>query len=120
MIAWVKKLLWVVRNFEAVKSTADKALAQSKQAQAEAAAVVGLVHDRTTVNMDISPSAHDPNVIILIGSYRGKDFVQCYSFRERDFEALIEQVRLGARQGIIGRVDAPPQFRAVIDRDFKF
>lgn len=120
MIAWVKKLLWVVRNFEAVKATADKALAQAKHAEQAADDVVRLVHDRTTVHMDLSPGGHDPNVVILVGRYRGHDFVQVYSFHARDFEAMVEQMRAGARQGHIGRVDAPPALKAVIDRDFKF
>jgi hypothetical protein len=119
MINWFKKLLWVVRNFEAVKLTADKAQAQAKQAQAQADGVVSLVHDRTTVHFDISPTKHDPNVVILVGSYQGKDFVQVYSFRADEFSGLVNQMREAVRHGAIGRVDAPPTLRAVIDRDFK-
>lgn len=120
MITWVKKLLWVVRNFEAVQTTAGKALAAAQQAKNDAADVAKLVHDRTTVHMDLSPGGRDPNVVILVGSYRGHDFVQVYSFQAQDFESLVEQVRAGARQGIIGRVDAPPSLRAVLKRDFEF
>lgn len=138
MIDWFKALFRLVRDYRAlsrryttdlqglyeqltpVEAAAAQALSDAEVALKSAQAAHKLIYDRTTVHMDISPTKHDPNVVILVGSYQGKDFVQVYSFRADEFSGLVNQMREAARHGAIGRVDAPPQLRAVIDRDFKF
>lgn len=138
MINWFKTLFRLVRDYRAlarryttdlqglyeqltpVEATATQALADAATALKTAQAAHKLIYDRTTVHFDISPTRHDPNVVIVVGRYQDKDFVQVYSFSIDEFRGLVDNMREAARHGAIGRVDAPPTLRAVIDRDFKF
>ena len=117
MITWFKKLLWVVRNFERALAEAQKAQSEAQAAKVLAQEAFDLIRDRTTVHMDIGPSKHDANVIILVGRYNRKDYVQVYSFGGENFEHVVDEMRLAAREGHIGRVDAPPMFKAILERD---
>lgn len=141
MIGWVTALFRLVKEYRRVErehpgeqplwrllqgaSYAAKDLPRveglATDALATAQAANKLIYDRTTVHADISPGGRDPNVVILVGSYRGRDYVQCYSMDGRDFTGILEHLREASRHtGRIGRIDAPPAFRAVIDRDLKF
>lgn len=133
MITWISALFRLVRDYQRVSHdlpgeqplwrVANMASYASKdlpRVEKLGKAALDLIRDRTTAHMDLSPGGRDPNTVILVGRYRSQDFVQVYSFEAKDFEALVAQMRDASRQGVVGRVDALPAFRAVIDRDFKF
>ena len=117
IISWFKKLLRIVREFDAalqqVRSEAQKANDCSKTA-------LDLIRANTTVHLDLSPGRHDPDVVIMVGRYQNKDYVQVFSLPPSDFTGLLDHLRSLSRQGVFGRIDAPAAFRAVIDRDYKF
>jgi hypothetical protein len=118
MIKWFKKLLWVVRNFETVEKVAKDAQAAANQAQGAANRAFELIKGRTTVHADISPSRHDADVVILVGRYHNRDYVQCYTYANHlAFVDVVDMLAGHARTGTIGRIDCPPTFRAVIERE---
>lgn len=61
------------------------------------------------ISVDVSANRHDPHRIILISQYRGKDYVQMYSFTNRDNQIgrLIDHIRELSKIGYLERIDEP-------------
>lgn len=55
--------------------------------------------------------------MIVVGRYRNADYVQTYALDTPNLAVLIGQLRQMERCGAVRRVDAPPLFRAVFERD---
>jgi hypothetical protein len=108
MIKWFKELLFVVRNYRQSQSWLENELATTNK----------VIRERTDIHADIRYKSE--NQIIVVGRYRDRDYVQTYSVNGGDFKALIEQLRDMQKYGHIGRIDAPPQMRAVFDNELRY
>jgi hypothetical protein len=108
MFKWLKKLRLIVDAYHT-----DLLRTREKLAALET-----LVRDRTEISVDLG--FREKNYAVVVGRYRGSDYVQTYILREADLVGLIEQLRDMERHGHLDRIDAPPQFRAVFKRDLNF
>lgn len=112
----LQKLIIATSEYSRKHSEMQLAL---QEANARIDALQRLVLDRTTVHMDVSASPRDKNVVILVGRYDRRDYIRCYSFSSERFEDMVRQMHLAARDGVVGRIDAPPAFEAVIRHEHR-
>jgi hypothetical protein len=86
-----------------------------KRQQREIAELRRIIRDRTDVSADIH--FRNASYIIAVGTFRGRDYVQVFRMGDGDFKFVVEQLRGMNRHAKIRFIDAPPEFRAVIDRE---
>jgi len=63
------------------------------------------IGDRTMVHCDVH--MQHASSVIVIGKYRGKDYVRCFSVNAKSIPELIEQLKQMERYAHIGRFDMP-------------
>jgi hypothetical protein len=109
MLKFIRKLIRMVKNY-------DSDLASLRASVSE---VVGLIRERTEVHADIHMKS--PSQVIVIGRYKGKDFVNIYRFDQDDLSDLVSHLeRITRRYARPGRFDAPwPEVHAVIERNLQ-
>jgi hypothetical protein len=105
MIKWLKKLKAIVAGYDA----------DLRNAHARIAELEKLVRDRTDIAVDVG--FKNESHVIVMGRYKNADYVQSYALNTPDFAALIDQLRNMKRHGTVRWTDAPPQFRAVFERE---
>jgi len=109
MLKFLKKLLWIVKNYDY-----HRALLGDRVTEA-----TNIIRERTEVHADIHLKS--PSQVITIGRYHGRDFVNIYEVETKEFEGLIEHLKRATRYAKPGRFDAPlwPMVHAVIDKELK-
>ena len=105
MIAWIKELCRIVKQ-----SKEQEALLTKRVALLEA-------RFRASTSVHYSGGYQGTNTVILVGKYRGQDFIECYNCPSAPFAFTVRQMQSFRRDGIIDVVDAPPELRAFIKRD---
>ena len=67
---------------------------------------------------DIAVDCHldGMNTIIVIGRYRGADYIQTYDVRMKDFSELVDYLRHLEDHGSVRRIDAVPGFKAIVEK----
>jgi hypothetical protein len=100
-----------IRKARQILSGYDAALARITALEAE-------LRKRTTVACDIGYRP-DANYAILIGSHRGRDYVQTFAIEAESFPGLVSRLRDLQRVGQVRHVDCPPQMSAVVEREIK-
>lgn len=80
--------------------------------RADVQALAKNLNERTTVHADVHPLGGD-NLVVVIGRYRGSDYVRAFSVQERALPELIEMLREMEPNARVGRFDLPivPGFR---------
>lgn len=113
MLNWLRTLHRIICNYDwEIGRLRDRLEAeQGKRKQLEA-----LLRERTSIAVDVG--FKDACYVIVVGRYKGADYVQTFSINTPDMASLIEQLKQMERYGEVKRVDAPPQFRAVFQREF--
>lgn len=112
MFKWLKKLKVIVAGYD-IDLRITRADIQRAHARIEE--LEKLVRDRTNIAVDVG--FRGASHVIVVGRYKNADYVQTYSLDTPHLTALIGQLRDMERHGSVRRVDAPPQFRAVFERD---
>lgn len=105
MLKWLKKLKAIVARYDA----------DLRNAHARIAELEKLVRDRTNIAVDVG--FRSANHVIVVGRYRNADYIQSFEMREPDMAVLIDRLREQSRYGAVRKVDAPPTFRAVFERE---
>lgn len=107
MFTWIKKLKAIVAtyytNLDGLHSRIDR--------------LDALVRDRTDISVGVSLTRKNPSQVIVTGQYRNSDYVQVFNVDTDDLAHLIDMLRDMQRHGVVRRVDAPPGFKAVFDRE---
>jgi hypothetical protein len=114
MFTFLKKLRAIVNGWDAYVSGVNARLGGMSN---RCAAVEEIIRERTETHVDVHQ--HSPSQIIMVGRFRGKDFVSVYPVEDQEFEYLIKRLRDQSRFSRIGRVDAYPFVNAVIDRELR-
>lgn len=118
LIAWVKKLLTVVREHEAdVETLTELINARANDLYRRVEQAEKLIRDRTTVDVDVGFSGGC--TVIVTGRYRDADYVNVHTIRPEDFRALVELLREMERFANLRHIDAAPEFRATLRRGLK-
>lgn len=137
MIKWLRKLWRIVARYESDQGALQVQLAELEgrlrewervararafaldgrlsEAEARAESLEKLIRDRTTIAADIGPGPRSENYAIVIGRYRGADYVQTFTLDADSLCGMIDQLRRLEHDmcGTVRRVDAPPIFRSV-------
>lgn len=79
--------------------------------------VLTIIKERTDIHCDLHYKGQD--IIICVGKFRGKDFVQVYNFQSRDFEHMIHHLRQYKRSANLRVVDCVPNLHSVVKRSFE-
>lgn len=78
-----------------------------------------VIKERTELNVDISPSRHGRSHVVLVGRYNGRDYVESFSLDDREFSNMVCRLREMERYAFVNRVDAPPTFRGVFEKELR-
>lgn len=113
MKKWLRKKM---RSFLGYDDEIKQAYKIAYSANARADEAERVIRERTDIHVDISPSGRDPHVVVMIGKYHGRDFVQTYSIRESEFKNMLDRLLEMKRYGEVRRIDAPPNMRSYLDR----
>jgi hypothetical protein len=105
MLKWLKKLKAIVAGYDI----------DLHNAHARIAALEKLVKDRTNIAVDVG--FRSASHVIVIGRYRNADYVQTFAMEADSLAGLIDDLREREHYGSTKRVDAPPLFRAVFERE---
>lgn len=104
MIAWLKKLITVVRNYDHDLKVANDRITELEK----------LIRLRTDIAVNAGYDGR--NYIVAVGRYRNHDYVEIFQTHAKELEGLIDHLRAQAKHGIVRTVDAPPPMRAAFDR----
>ncbi|MFZ2982025.1 MAG: hypothetical protein WA085_13415 [Sphingobium sp.] len=105
MLKWLKKLKAIVSSYDA----------DIRNAHARISELEKLVRERTNIAVDVGFKS--ANHVIVVGRYKNADYVQTYALDTPDLAVMIERLREMERYGKVARIDAPPVFKAVFERD---
>lgn len=74
------------------------------------------IKEHFTVGVDINPMGYDPNYVVVVGRFRNVDYVRCFNIpNDVAFDQLIKEIiTLEKEFGKNVKIDAPPQFKAVV------
>lgn len=115
MFSWLRKLFGIVAAYDREKTSLEERM---KYLQARVNCAEELIRDRTDIGVDMEFNPNNgANHIIVVGQYKGIDYVQSYCVDSRDFSHFVDILRGMRRYGSVKYVDAIPQFRAVIKRE---
>lgn len=105
MLKWLKRAKAIVSSYDADLADAHRRITQLET----------LVRERTNIAVDVGfkTATH----VIVVGRYKGADYVQTYSVDPKDLTHLIDLLRRMERYGAVRRIDGPPVVRAVFERE---
>jgi hypothetical protein len=127
MIKWFKTLFRIVRDYDKKISLIDDSLRihldaiEDAQDDAELAVNVAnaaeqVIRERTEIHADIHYHAEAPHQVVVIGKYKGGDYVQAFGvYDDGDLKHFIEMLKGMERYGEIKRLDAPIQMRSFLE-----
>jgi hypothetical protein len=107
MIKWIKKLFKIVKNYDSDMYSCKTTIKEIRE----------LIVDRTTCHTDIHARQDKGCAIILIGKYKNHDYVECFTLHPDHLRNLIEHFREVRNFSHMGRIDAYPEFKAIIEHE---
>lgn len=106
---------WLNEKINESEKTVDR---QIDSIQYQVTQAVQTIKDRTELHVDVNPTTRgDPHQIILIGNYRGRDYIQTFSVAPEDFRGLVERCIEMQRYARRSRIDATPEMKAIINEE---
>lgn len=107
-----KSLIYIVNNYEKQHLlTTHNIHALSDQIED----CEKIIKERTEINIDIGFKG--ANHVIVVGKYKGQDYVQTYDIRNTELEEFIYILKRMEKYGEVARVDSPPSIKASFIRD---
>jgi hypothetical protein len=119
MLKFIKKIKRILNEFDDVKLSIKKAINNSEVALEKTEITRQYIKQATTVNADLSPFGHDPNIIFIAGRYKNVDYVQCYSITSKEFTHIVDELQSMKKFARIERIDAPKGFGIAIKRELE-
>jgi hypothetical protein len=136
MIKWFATLLDIVKNYDSLRAEVysnqkccnwlndkidetEKAVDRHIDSiQYQVTEAVQTIKDRTELHVDVNPSTRgDPHQIIMIGNYRGRDYIQTFSVHPEEFRELVHRFTDMQKYAHRGRIDAVPEMKAIINEE---
>lgn len=119
MITWFKTLRRIINNYDTDREKTTEHVNSLCHANLRR-----ILHAENTIikNTSIHVDVHhknEPNQIIVIGKYHGKDYINTFSIDTQDVPHLISVLRDVERHylGRVKHVDTMPQLSAVIKKE---
>lgn len=107
-----KSLIYIVNNYE------KQHLLTTYNIHALSDQIEGcekIIKDRTNLNVDIGFKG--ANHVIVVGRYKGQDYIQTYDIRNTDLGEFIHILKRMEQYGEVARVDSPPNIKASFMRE---
>ena len=127
MFTWFKnlnklriKLLYVAKHYDELVTRMGELHSSHIRVENHVNDAVQTIRDRTTWHADIKSGRRDPHQIIMIGNYRGNDYIEVFSVPADDFRSMVnhcKDVNRFARRGVI---DAAPDMKYILDKETKW
>lgn len=76
------------------------------------------IDQHTVTGVDVGFGPKDRSWVVVVGRFKGSDYVQTYDLGHADFEHLVRQIQAMRKSGAATYVDSPPQMRAVFEREW--
>ena len=125
MFVWFKKLnelritlLYIAKNYNTLVNRVDDLTKRQIRVESYVNEAVDVIRERTGWHADVS--AYDrvsPNQIIVIGNYRGRDYIEIFNIPADGFRGVVEHCKDVSRFAHRGTIDAMPEIKAVIDKE---
>lgn len=115
-IGWVRRLFNIVKTYHANMQVIAKHVDDLEH---EVAEVLRYVKRATKVHVDVGVSQKDITQVVIIGRYRGRDYVNTFNLRPGSIDELIDRLTQMSRYAGIGRIDAPHNIDATIKHSLK-
>ena len=126
MITWFKKLLQIVREYDEDKHNVEDKIISCNNQIYQHECVLGehrrtineaqqLIKDRTEVHADIHHYRPNDSKIIVIGQYKGQDYIQIFPVGGDCFGSVVDRLRHESKYAKLGRFDGGmPNMKASI------
>ena len=109
MIKWFRELKFIVKYYRQHQRYLESEIAQINK----------ILRQVTDVHVDLSPGPYYPTTVITIGRYKGRDYVDIFQIRDEDLKYIVNILRDMRRHAKIRRVDAPIEFKGLIDHELR-
>lgn len=114
LIDWINELRYIVANYSTNRAVVNRQLLATAQ---QINAVERIMRERTEVSVDAPVYRGQPATVVMVGRYKGNDFVEIYQILPEDFSSLVDHLRHASKYAKVNRVDAPFQLREYIKKD---
>ena len=115
-IGWVRRLFNTVKTYHANMQIIT---AHVDEVEREVNEVLRYVKRATKVHVDVSATQKGFTQVVIIGQYRGRDYVNTFNLRLSCIDELIDRLTQMSRYAGIGRIDAPHNIDATIKHSLK-
>ena len=119
LIKWFKALNQIVKSYdeqiEQLNKQTTEALRVANYSNGVAAQAREFVKQATTLDADVH--ARGTSTIIVMGRFRGNDFIQTYDLGVNDFEHAVRMFRDMSKRHQARSVDCPPGVKAIFTRE---
>lgn len=121
LIEWFQELKYIVRNYHSDLAAKEQQIRDLKRQLEglgqESYRMHQILKAHTDMGVDISYSRKESSWIILVGRFKGQDYVQTFALDSEDFEGMIHSCREMQKTAVLRRCDAPPIFRSVLESE---
>ena len=124
MFEFFKKLKKIVLNYDQDMNQINKRLSATNHLEQKLRSIrsdikkcENVIKERTTVNADIHMKSGQPSCIILVGKYRGIDYVKVQTVDLRYFNDMVSNLREYSKYANIGIIDACPSVNKAIKQE---
>ena len=118
---WRKTLLYIVKNYSQLAIRMDELTSSHIRVENNVNEAVDVIRERTGWHADVRAYDRDyPNQIIVIGNYRGRDYIEIFNIPADGFRGVVEHCKDVSRFARRGTIDAMPEMKAVIDKETKW
>lgn len=115
ILNWFKLLAYIVENYQKDQASIVENFGRVKSS---VRSLDSKIAELTDIGVDYSYRGKDPNHIIIVGRYKNVDIVQTFSIHGQDLDYLMNLLKDMERHARVKFVDAPPEIRAVMKRNF--
>lgn len=110
IIEWIKTLFQIVREYKQLKYDLEAARKRAEFA-------VQIIQERTDLHVDMAFTKQSHTNVILVGRYRGRDYVEVHTIDEKTFEELIPMLKDMEQSSRLRRFDAPFHMKSIVENE---
>ena len=120
MFNWFKKLREIIKAHKQIMRIVGSYDSDHKWFVARLVQAENTIKDRTDISADVHFHGPNRNQIIVTGRYRSRDYIQVFTLADNELRTVIDQLREMERYGVVDKVDAICDMKAVIERELRF
>lgn len=118
---WRKTLLYIVKNYNQLVIRMDELTSSHIRVVNNVNEAVDVIRERTGWHADVKVYQRDsPNQIIVIGNYRGRDYIEIFNVPADDFPGVVAHCKDVSRFAHRGTIDAIPEMKMILEKETKW